>query len=359
MALTRLAYTGDGSTVIHDITFNLGYINREHVYVYLDTDEYTTQISYTWLNETQIQLTAPVTSGLVYYIRRVLPRELVNDYQSGAILREKNLDDSFLQGLMIDEEVDDGFKSQAHTEQQDLRMGNHKIVELAEGVNDKDATNVLQVKTHNDTQDNRLNDLESTLTIGSLTYRRTTFTAVEGQTEFYPINATFSAIHSLFINGVHQIAGEAYELIGSTGFRTIALTEGDRVVAVIGEEPEFTTPIQVDLRYTRYSFFAVGGETSKVSPIAFEQVLAVYINGVHQTFGNAFDFTASTNTVNFASALSGGDEVVLVVGADPSELVGMSEETADGKYGLLIVPTSANGLPTGAIWNNGGTLTLV
>lgn len=360
MAYSFTENLGNGTTTAFMFSFvgeGIGYLRESDIVVSLDG---VTTTAFTFSGTNQIEFTGAPASGVEILIRRIMPKLApYADFSRGNNFGEKQLNYTALQHLYSLHEVLDGFKDIEEYMKQDLRMGDNKIIELAAGVDDTDATNVLQVQSYNDAQDSRLNDLESTLTVGSLTYRRTTFTAVGGQTEFYPLNATFSAIHSLFINGVHQIAGEAYELIGSTGFRTIALTEGDRVVAVIGEEPQFVTPIQVDLRYTRYSFFATGGEASKVSPISFEQVISVYINGVHQTFGTAFDFVASTNTVNFASSLEGGDDVVLVIGADPSELVGMPEATADAKYGLLIIPTSPTGLPTGSLWNDGGILTLV
>ena len=112
MAKTIRTYTGDGATTIYPVDFSLGYINRTYVYIYLASDEYTNQLSYTWLNDSQIELTAPVANGVEFNLRRVVPRsELVNDYTDGAILREINLDNSFKQTLMALEEVADGFTS--------------------------------------------------------------------------------------------------------------------------------------------------------------------------------------------------------------------------------------------------------
>lgn len=110
MAATRLDRVGDGSTTVYDVTFSLGYMRKEFVYVYLNSSEYTNQLPYTWLNSTQIELTAPLPVGTEFSIRRVVVRDKpVNDYESGAILRENNLDDSFLQHLMIQEELADGY----------------------------------------------------------------------------------------------------------------------------------------------------------------------------------------------------------------------------------------------------------
>lgn len=110
MALTRKDFTGDGTTTVYDISFDLGYLRKEDIYVSLDSNEYTNQLGYSFLNDTQIVLDAPVSSGVGFNIRRVVDRNTpINDYQEGAILREKNLDDSFAQALMIQQEMEDGY----------------------------------------------------------------------------------------------------------------------------------------------------------------------------------------------------------------------------------------------------------
>lgn len=111
MARTLNSFTGIGSRSTYPVNFGLGFISREHVYVYTgDLTGYNTQLSYTWSNSNTIELSAPLPSGQVMYIRRVVPRDkLINDYEDGAILRESNLDASFAQALMILEEIQDGF----------------------------------------------------------------------------------------------------------------------------------------------------------------------------------------------------------------------------------------------------------
>ncbi len=111
MAKTLKEFTGVGDRTSYPVSFGLGFISREHVFVYSgELTEYSTQLSYTWSNSNTIELDEPLPVGQVMYIRRVVPRsELINDYEDGAILRESNLDASFLQALMILEEIQDGF----------------------------------------------------------------------------------------------------------------------------------------------------------------------------------------------------------------------------------------------------------
>jgi hypothetical protein len=110
MANTIRPYTGDGTTVLYPVDFDLGYIRKSHIYVYLEGNDYAVQLGYTYISDVQIQLVTPVASGTVFNIRRVVPRDsLVNDYEDGAALHEGNLDNSFKQALMIQEELSDGF----------------------------------------------------------------------------------------------------------------------------------------------------------------------------------------------------------------------------------------------------------
>lgn len=142
MAATRLDREGDGSTTVYSVTFSLGYMRKEFVYVYLASQEYTTQLGYTWINSTQIELDAPLQAGTKFHIRRVVVRDKpVNDYESGAILRENNLDDSFLQHLMIQEEIADGYFTLIGdlTVQSKLDMQGNKLVNVGNAVSPDDA----------------------------------------------------------------------------------------------------------------------------------------------------------------------------------------------------------------------------
>ena len=145
---TLRTYVGDGVATIYSIDFQLGYINRDYVYVYLTTDDYTTQVEYTWLNASQIEITTAVADGVSFNIRRVVPRDrIVNDYTDGAILREVNLDNSFKQALMWLEEVADGFMSEDEWRvQTDLNMLGHRITEVGTATDVKDAAPLEQIQ---------------------------------------------------------------------------------------------------------------------------------------------------------------------------------------------------------------------
>lgn len=148
MALTRLDRTGDGSTTRYSVSFDLGYLRREYVYVYLEGDDYQNQLDYSWVTTSEIELVTPVPSGQVFHIRRVVPRDnIINDYEDGAILRESNLDDSFLQAIMILQEIQDGYLAptdDANFSVQ-INMLGKKIINLGDATEPTDAMNLQRV----------------------------------------------------------------------------------------------------------------------------------------------------------------------------------------------------------------------
>jgi hypothetical protein len=151
MANTIRTTTSNGAQVLFSVDFALGFISRGHIYVYTGSDEdYATQLTYTWVSDSQIQLDAPQNLGVDVKVRRVVPRDIpVNDYEDGAILHERNLDASFAQALMINEELDDGFMvddADVWALRNTLNMLGHTITNLAEGVLPTDAVTLAQVQ---------------------------------------------------------------------------------------------------------------------------------------------------------------------------------------------------------------------
>lgn len=135
MAQTIRAFTSDGVRTLYPVSFDLGYVSRDYVYVYSGND-YTNQLSYTWKNESEVELDIPAPLGQVIYIRRVVPRNKpFNDYEDGAVLREKNLDDSFVQALMINEELSDGFANPEVPDERFIKSSGDTMEGTLGGVN--------------------------------------------------------------------------------------------------------------------------------------------------------------------------------------------------------------------------------
>lgn len=103
MTLTYREYPPSDSRVLYPVDFDLGYLRKEYVFVY-SGDNPQIQLDYTWVNANEIELATPPTEP--FTIRRLVEsNELVNDYVAGAILSADNLDDSFMQTLMLAQEM--------------------------------------------------------------------------------------------------------------------------------------------------------------------------------------------------------------------------------------------------------------
>lgn len=131
---TIKTYYGEAGRTVYPVDFNLGYLDRSHIYVYAG-EVPTEQLAYSWLNANQIELVTPFTVGAPFVIRRITPRnELFNDYENGAILEERNLDDSFKQTLMVLEEWEEGSFPNGLTLASDIDMQGYRILNLPKPV---------------------------------------------------------------------------------------------------------------------------------------------------------------------------------------------------------------------------------
>ena len=148
MAKTYFEYTGDGVRTVYPAEFVLGYLQKGDIHVYQGTD-HTIQLEYTWQDSTTIELAAPIATGTTLRVRRVVNRSaLQNDYQGGAVLEEDNLNNSFRQGLMVAEEVEDGILSAAGTRfPEGADLVGSTLSNIADGIEPQDAASVAQVAT--------------------------------------------------------------------------------------------------------------------------------------------------------------------------------------------------------------------
>lgn len=180
----------NGVQTIFPVTFDLGYLDRTHVFVYVG-DTPTNQVSYTWINNNAIETTTVLPFGTVLNIRRITPRGLFNDYTNGAILEERNLDDSFKQPLMLLEEVYDGFMTledfwyvSTH-----INMGGRRITGIGTPVDPSDAA----TKKYIDTQSQSAADSAAIATQQAIKAEQEANRAEAASTisGFYPVNGSF------------------------------------------------------------------------------------------------------------------------------------------------------------------------
>lgn len=148
MAYSRLVYTYTGGPNVFAVNFTLGYLSQSHVTARVNNEvdglSQPVYRSLTWLTPGTVQVNgAALVNGDVVVLQRTTPKDaVVHDYANGEVLTEANIDQSFLQPIMIAHEALDG---RLDTMQADLNMGSFKITNMADGIVDTDAANMRQL----------------------------------------------------------------------------------------------------------------------------------------------------------------------------------------------------------------------
>lgn len=372
MALTRKEYTGNGSTTLYNVDFDLGYIDKDYVYVYLEGNEYTNQLDYTWQNNTQIELNTPVNTGVKFYIRRVIPRDtLVNDYTNGALLREGNLNNSYKQVLMIMQEVQDGFTVPDDEEflilskiilAQDLDAQGNKIVNLGDAteptdaVNKRVAENIAALQRGADVVVNTLDDLGNVVTLreGLNTYIRTT-----AQTFIYVIDDGESegqwVEKDQLGDDVDVNAASYYTLVEaqSVGLKVgqyVALTDYNNASYKIVDNTDsggYYLPIDANKKLRLVNDSVI--DSASVGESDLYQLATIY-NSVNNATSLSLtgEITASQNTtisfpttINFGAVIKPANGVIVSIGVKPTILSSgfkVFDTSLGGEFSLTSTP---------------------
>ena len=330
MANTTRTYTSDGIQTIYPVDFTLGFIHRDYVYIHLESDVHTTQLSYSWIDDSQIQLDTPVASTVNLVVSRVIPRDiLVNDYEDGAILRGKHLDESNLQHLMLEEEGQDASTVSDAT----LTTLDNKIDAEVVTLNTRIDTEVTTLDGRIDTEvatlvavdenfESRLNIFESG-TFGDTHYIHWLYndgSATGGETTIN-IPYDFTSVATVFINGVRMTYGLAFEY--NVTAKTVTFAEAlditDEVVVSLGTEPvqdysDLVTDVQLaEIQDLSQAYEFDTGNLMKASVIVFPVGKILVTKG----FRNSEDGRDDTYlTKTEVTAIADGD----VLGGDNLQL---------------------------------------
>jgi len=136
MAYSYITYTANGSQTQFSVPF--GYIRKEHVYVSVNQ----VSQSYTWVNDSTVQLATAPTAGLKVEVRRSTPADaLLVDFVDGSTPVAADFDTSSLQHLYLEQELQD---NQGQTISIDPTTGlptanNNRITNVGTPVNANDA----------------------------------------------------------------------------------------------------------------------------------------------------------------------------------------------------------------------------
>jgi hypothetical protein len=146
MALSAQTYQGDGTNTDFVLDFTLGYISTAHIYVFVDEVEIPQNTLQFILGGGSVRLPTPPASGAKVLVRRIVPNDaLIHDYENGALVIEKNLDESNLQAVMLQHQAQDGFATD-EGRQGNLNMGTYKVVNMGQGTEPTDGVTLEQAQ---------------------------------------------------------------------------------------------------------------------------------------------------------------------------------------------------------------------
>jgi len=145
MAYSFSEHIGNGSISTFTFTFigpDNGFFREEDIKVEVDGVEKSFILS----GPTQVTLDeAPADQAKIRIMRVPDDTAPYTDFQRGNAFGKTNINRSFQQQLYVAHRFMDGFKVNGYYEKQDLSLGSHKIKDLADGTDPKDAVNVDQV----------------------------------------------------------------------------------------------------------------------------------------------------------------------------------------------------------------------
>jgi hypothetical protein len=248
MAKTYFEYPGDGVRTVYPVSFALGYLQQQDVYVFVGTDP-TVQVNYSWQDSASIELDAAPAIGTTLTIRRITERDVaINDYQNGAVLEEKELDNSFAQGLMLAEETEDGFATEV-IQQQDMDFDGKDILRV-------NALNAATVVLGGDDLQGKLNAITA-YAVGqsdlSLAYANAseessvTSSGYANDAEAQKITATNEAIAAAL--SAAASAASAVDSEASADASEVSRLASEAVLSLVASQPGYTPANFVDYGY--------------------------------------------------------------------------------------------------------------
>lgn len=226
MALSYIAYTGNGSTT--DYTFSFPYLSKTDVFVYVDG----VSVPFTWINSSAIRCTtAPAASTYIQVRRSTQKASPPVNFTDGSVLLESDLDSLTLWSLYIAQESSDNSSSS-------MTVGlvgsfdaqSKKIINVASGVSDTDAVNMSQMTTQLAANIVSLNAIAASAS-GSATVATTKASESSSSATASAASAAAAAASALSINPANLVqqdssTGAAYLPTGTTAQRPVSPSSG-------------------------------------------------------------------------------------------------------------------------------------
>ena len=345
----------DGVRTVYPISFDLGYLSKDYVYVYQgEHADYNNQLVYTWVDDDNIELAQALPDGAEFWIRRIVPRDDLINYFTGASLNPSAIDNTHLQLLMISQEIMDGFGDPdgLGNIKNILDMRGYRITNLGNAIERVDAVAYGQVLDLTDPIYDQLNALNAAVAAASQSAGKSEESAQSSYDSAIISEQKAAEAHQweeLAKSNANQtfVSGGIFDPSGTTEYPDVATIERDTIwITVIPEgtptytyttgvlagkntssgdmilynTPEYTfTLIPSSFRVPEYlweseTYTNVSGQTVFNVPSGYEAVYGltkVYYNGVYLST-TAFNITDSGTTVTLTEPVDSVDDVVTV-----------------------------------------------
>jgi hypothetical protein len=282
LAHSIIRVPGTGSNGPFAVNFTLGFLSRTHVTAYVEGESDTLgNQAYrviTWINDSLITVGgSPIVSPQFLIISRDTPVNApVHDYQNGSVLEEANLDQSYLQTILVAQEMHDGKNSNVLLHE--LDAAGFRIRHLADGVETTDAATVGQVAAAKEINTAAITQIQAAASTALDSIYKMADSAVEG---INSISNTASASAGLAIdaadraevaaNAVNQDAIEVGYLAASVS--SVAVSVESRTASA--ENSAALATAQADRAYTAVNsaVASVVAQTNEAAELATNQAV--------------------------------------------------------------------------------------
>lgn len=316
MSYSYTERTGDGVATTFNFAFagqGKGYLLASDVSVYyFDGTQWLPASGWSLTGTNQVTFLTPPSAGLKLLIRRIVDKlRPFASFDGGVMLDMNSLNNTFIHLIEISQELLDGFYPEGFYMKQNLNMGGWRIVNMADGVNPKDAVNKGQldaVDAHvdavdakhtnwNNTQDAQIDGLLKAFD-SNISHRTApwTYEAVGGETIVFPPFYFSSAL--VYRDGVYQDqqAG-AFEIDNNAIFLAEPpLRPKERVSVLVGS---YVTPADPG-SWEWIHVSASGSITSVDIGVSVTAIDDVTLDGLSQGRGN---YTLTGTVLDFGEII--------------------------------------------------------
>lgn len=227
--------TSDGTLSV--INLGIEYFEKNDITLYRNDAEtpLALGVDWQWNSDTSIGLLKgpEPTGNQILVFRNTDKDRAFNIYDGNAPFSRETLDENFRQMVYLAQEFTEG--SGIAGLYRNLNMHGNRIVNNGEPVDASDAATKNYVDTADNTQKERITNLENTFQNTTLSYPWFTITTTPTDTVVPSTSVTFTKA-AVFLNGVTQTPDYSYIVVGGTLLFAEVLPAGTMVYVRLGED---------------------------------------------------------------------------------------------------------------------------